>query len=145
MKTNGFGGRTLNKKAVILSNDPEHPQLTLTMSGKVEKFVTVLPRIVRLVGAVGQPMKQIVSIIPEKKYPFKIVEAKTEQGKNIRFKLEEHLQAPNPRYVLSVEDISNQKGRYYDVIHLKTDSNIRPSIDIRVYGNRYEKREPKKG
>ncbi len=37
-------------------------------------------------------------------------------------------------YVLIVENLKNDKGRYFDTIKLTTDSKIRPEIKIYVYG-----------
>jgi hypothetical protein len=38
------------------------------------------------------------------------------------------------QYVLMVKNIKNQKGRYVDKIYLKTDSTIRPVIEVVVVG-----------
>jgi hypothetical protein len=37
-------------------------------------------------------------------------------------------------YVLTVENLKNDKGRYFDTIKLTTDSKLRPEIKIHVYG-----------
>jgi hypothetical protein len=100
----------------------------------VEKFVTITPNNAILRGFVGDQLKTTVKIIPEDKYPFKIIESKAIDGKNIRFKLEEHKLSKGIEYVLTVENLKKDKGRYYDNISLKTDSKIRPMIRIRVNG-----------
>jgi hypothetical protein len=46
--------------------------LGLTISGRVEKFVTISPKDVKLYGMAGNPIKATVQIIPEKKYAFRI-------------------------------------------------------------------------
>jgi hypothetical protein len=38
-------------------------------------------------------------------------------------------------YILIVENLKKEKGRYYDMISLKTDSKIKPLIKINVYGH----------
>jgi len=37
-------------------------------------------------------------------------------------------------YVLTVENLKNDTGRYFDTIKLATDSKLRPEIKIYVYG-----------
>lgn len=76
----------------------------------------------------------MVSIIPEKKYPFKIIDAKAQSGKNITIQLDEKSNSNGTAYELKVENISQKSGRYYDTIILKTDSKVRPELDVKVYG-----------
>jgi len=76
-----------------------------------------------------------VKIIPEEKYPFKIVGDRTIHNQNFHYKLEEVKRSTKTEYVLTVENLKKEKGRYSDTIKLKTDSKIRPEIRIRVYGN----------
>jgi hypothetical protein len=48
-------------------------------------------------------------------------------------------------YVLTVENLKNDTGRYFDTIKLTTDSKIRPEIKIYVYGYISERpKNPKK-
>ena len=37
--------------------------------------------------------------------------------------------------MLTVENLKNEKGRYWDTIDVKTDSTIKPRITIHVFGN----------
>ncbi len=79
-----------------------------------------------------------VKIIPEEKYPFKMVGDRTVHNKNFRYKLEEvkrSTKTEKTEYVLTVANLKKEKGRYFETIRLKTDSKIRPEIRIRVYGN----------
>ena len=76
-----------------------------------------------------------MTIIPEEKYPFKIVEAVANIGENINYKLEEIKKSKRSEYLLTVKNLKKTKGRYFDVIILKTTSKIRPEIKIKVYGN----------
>ena len=125
----------MNKNITVETNDQKNPKLNLKVFGMVEKFVTIIPKNVTLRGFVGDQLKTTVKIIPEEKYPFKIIESKAINGKNIRFKLEEHKLPKGIEYVLIVENLKKDKGRYYDNISLETDSKIRPQIRIRVNGS----------
>ncbi len=107
----------------------------MTVTGEVEKFVTITPSRVRLTGRAGQPIEEVVTIIPERKYPFKIIEAKARNGKRIDYNLSEIKSSNGRQYVLTVKNIKTGKGRYLDTIVLKTTSKYRPEISIKVYGN----------
>ena len=86
-------------------------------------------------GFVGDQITHKVKIIPEEKYPFKILGNRTIQKKNIRYELEEAKQSKMTGYVLTIANLKKEKGRYNETIRLQTDSKIRPDIRIRVYGN----------
>ena len=108
--------------------------LHLTVSGKVENFVTIVPKRATLRGFPGDKIKSTVKIIPEKKYPFGISDVTATNGKYIRYSLEKNKSSETMEYVLTVENLKNDAGRYFDTIKLKTDSKIRPEIKIYVYG-----------
>ena len=126
------------------------PNAKLTISGTVEKFVTISPRMVRLTGNMGQPIQSTVKIIPQKKYPFSILSVKAKNGKNIRYSLDEINSHKTPykhkapykndknkngkkEYLLHVKNIKTTAGMYRDFIILKTDSKIQPEIPIMVF------------
>ncbi len=109
--------------------------MDLVISGQVEKFVTIRPKHINLRGYTGETVKALVSIIPEKKYPFKILKVSAKDGNNIKFELEEVELSANGAYKLKVENLKQDIGRYYDTIILETDSKIRPQLSVRVYGN----------
>ena len=128
VKTKGYGGRKLSKGATVYTNDKKKSALRLSIAGNIEKFVTIRPRQVRLRGPAGEQLKRKVTIIPVEKYPFKILKVRAQNGENIRFELQEE-------NALIVENQRLQKGRYFDNITLETDSKIRPTLNVRVYGD----------
>jgi len=83
----------------------------------------------------GNPIKATVKIIPEKKYAFRILEARAKFGKDIDFKIQEEKGSQNSAYVLMVENKKTAKGRYTDTVYLKTDSKFQPRINVYVFGN----------
>jgi hypothetical protein len=109
--------------------------LNLTVIGHINHFVRIIPNRVTLSGVSGTSIEKKVNIIPEEKYPFKIVGDRTVRKKYIRYKLEKAKRSEKPGYVLTVANLKKGKGRYFETIRLKTDSKIRPEISIRVYGN----------
>jgi hypothetical protein len=76
-----------------------------------------------------------VTLVPEKKYPFKILKVRAKEGNNIKFELNEVALSDNGAYELKVENLKKGTGRYFDTIILETDSKLRPEISVRVYGN----------
>jgi hypothetical protein len=124
----------MKKTAGVYTNDKTRPQQDLVISGQVEKFVTIRPQHANIRGFVGDPIKDIVTIIPEKKYPFKILNVRAKDGKYIKYQLEETKESDNTVYELKIENLKQDAGRYTDSIILETDSKIEPQLNVRVYG-----------
>ena len=131
----------MKKTASVYTNDKNRPRMDLVISGQVEKFVTIRPKHVNLRGNAGDSIKALVSIIPEKKYPFKILKTSAKDGKNIKYQLDEVVPSNHGAYELRIVNLKQDTGRYFDTILLETDSKIRPQLSVRVYGNL---RPPKK-
>jgi hypothetical protein len=125
----------MKKTASVYTNDKQHAVIKITISGEVERFVTIQPPRLQLSGVAGEPIKGSVIIIPEKKYPFKILNARAKEGKYIAFQLEENKTSEDTAYQLEVENLKQDAGRYYDSIILETDSNMQPQLDVRIYGH----------
>ncbi len=127
----------------MLTNDPRRAETQLSISGPVKVFATITPQNVRLYGTIGAALKEIVRIVPEESYPFKIIDTKAQMGKEIRYHLSEDNQSRQTAYLLTVESLKQTTGRFYDTIYLTTDSRIKPKISIRVYGKISEPTSPK--
>lgn len=117
----------------------ENPKLSLKIRGKVEKVVTITPEEIRLTGSAEQQLEGKVAIIPEDKYPFRIVNFKAKSGRNISFKLTLKRSKGKPYYLLTVKNLRKKKGQYSDTIYLETDSQVRPEIRINIHGDISEK------
>jgi hypothetical protein len=124
----------LRKTIQVMTTDPQKPVTQLTISGAVKNFATITPKNIRLYGKVGEPVRETVRIVPEQSYPFKILETKAQIGRDIRYQLTSEKQAPSGAYLLTVENLKQETGRYYDTIFLMTDSRVKPKISIQVYG-----------
>ncbi len=92
------------------------------------------PAYARLVGQAGTDIKKAITITREKAYPFKILEAKARNGNDIAFDVQEFSKADGDGYILTIENKKTVAGRYADTVILTTDSNIKPTITIPVYG-----------
>ena len=124
----------MKKNAGVYTNDRTRPQQELVISGQVEKFVTIRPQHANMRGFAGDNIKGTVTIIPEKKYPFRITSLRAKDGKHIKYQLEETKVSDITAYKLNIENLKMDAGRYYDAIILETDSKIRPQLNVRVYG-----------
>ena len=124
----------MKKTAGVYTNDRSRPRQDLVISGPVEKFATIRPQHISLRGYAGDAIKSKVTIIPEKKYAFRILNARAINGGNINIKLGEVKKSGGQAYELNVENLKKETGRYYDTIILTTDSQIRPELSVRVYG-----------
>jgi hypothetical protein len=144
VNTYNKGGQAIRKQATLFTNDEKNSRLQLTISGSVDKFVTIKPDRVKLRGIAGDDIKRKVTITPEKKYPFKIVKVSAKNGNDIDFELSEEKGDQGPVYALVIENKRLQQGRYFDMITLETDSEIQPKLSIRVYGDLRQRTEEKK-
>ena len=120
---------------MVQTDDPKQPSVSFVIMGHVEEFVHLKPKKVYLRGVAGTDIKKTVTIIPAEKYPFKILETRATNGRDISYTLEKNDNSVMRGYVLTVENIRKERGPYFDTINLRTDSKIRPIIKVRVYGN----------
>jgi hypothetical protein len=88
---------------------------------------------IRLDGFVGENIRQKVRLIPREKYPFKIVSSNVQTVKNIKFQIKENKIGKKAEYLLTVEILKKDIGKYRDTIILQTNSKIKPNIKIPVY------------
>lgn len=93
------------------------------------------PKKINLRGTVGETITLSAMIVPEEKYRFNVTKAKVMKGKDIDFTWEEYKRDKGNAYILTVNNLKKEKGRYTDTIILDTDSRIQPQIRIGVYGN----------
>ncbi len=122
---------------MIHTNDPVHPKHELIISGDVEKFADILPKgMIRMAGVAGKPIKQTITVMPTKKYPFTITGVSAQRTGNIKVSLAE--QKPDADgitgYTVTVENIKKEPAKYFDGVAIKTTSKTKPLIVIRVYG-----------
>jgi len=129
----GYGGKTLHKSVQVITNDPNTPEYKLSISGKVEEFVSIKPRHVRFTGNPGKPQKAIVTIVPQKKYPFVISNTRANHGEWIEHAIEPWESEGKKGYQLIVTNLKKEPGNYRDVIILTTNSPIQPEIRINVF------------
>ena len=124
----------MKKNVAVNTDDPQQPTVNLTITGKVKPFAIITPRYARLTGPAGQTIKVDVTITPKEQYPFKIVDVQAKHGNYIKYSLDENKGNRSKGWVLHLENVKADKGRYADTITIKTDSRLKPTIKIGVYG-----------
>ena len=129
----------MSKGVSVFTNDPARSRFDLTVTGNVTRFALVTPSRVSFMGSLGQPFVKKVEILPTESHPFAITQVKAEKGgEDFRFELEKN----NAGYVLTVTVTRRTPGRFYDNIHLMTDSRVKPEIIVPVFGNLFQGAKP---
>lgn len=118
----------------LFTTDKIQKEITIPIWGEIKatEIASIKPRRLMLRGSARNPVKGSVNIIPKDKYPFSITQVKPRDGKNIKCDLKQVEKSGKKIYVLTVENLKKEKGRYYDTINLKTDSKDQPEIRIIV-------------
>ncbi|QTA90500.1 OS_HP2 family (seleno)protein [Desulfonema magnum] len=129
--TRGYADKKFAKTVTLHTNDPQQKQIRLRISGKVERFALIQPERVFLRGSTGDKIQSVVSITPEKKYPFNIVKSYSD---NLEKKAGFILEKKQDKYFCTINNLSETSGSYRGKIYLKTDSAVKPEIIIYVYG-----------
>lgn len=131
--TSGYRG-FVERRFTIENNDPERPKMLFIMKTEVVMGVVIDPERVEFIGRPGEEMSREVYIAPNGT-PFKIVEHSSRSDKNISYKLKETEVGGHMEYLLTICNLKQNVGRYFDEITLKTDSSVIPVIAIRINGS----------
>jgi hypothetical protein len=122
----------MEKSAEVLSNDPREPVVHLVVTGPVDRFVSINPRMLNLRGAAGERLQGTLTVVPEEKYPFRLTGVQPREGR-LRASFSETRQEGRPAYAILVENVKSEAGSYSDTLVLKTDSPVQPELEVRVY------------
>lgn len=124
----------MKKSIKVYTNDPKNEKIALQLSGTVKKFVTIKPSKVFLKGNVGENISQIVTITPGEGEVFKILQANALKGGDYKHSLKEIESDGKIAYELTVENIRETEGRYFDKIFMITDRMDQQPISLIVSG-----------
>ncbi|MCF8069288.1 MAG: hypothetical protein K9L30_11945 [Desulfobacterales bacterium] len=127
----------MSKPVIVFTNDPEKPKTTLSVIVDVDKVVSISPQFVRINGKVSQKLSAKVTIAPTEKYAFSIISSEIigNGEENILVDITSLSRPSGTSYILTIDNIKATPGSYLDTILLRTDSEVRPEIEIKVYGN----------
>jgi hypothetical protein len=115
-----------------MTNDAKEPVVQLLVRGEVDRFAAINPRMLNLRGQAGEKLRGTISIVPEDKYPFKVLSAQTRDGK-LKVGVSEAKEGGKTAYTLLVESLKSEAGSFNDTVVLKTDSPLQPELDVRVF------------
>jgi len=130
-----MSGQPVNKTITVLTSDPNHAKLVLTLTGQVKAIAVLSASVIRLTGNAGQEISKTITITPASDNRFKIKNVRAENGKFFRHELVTKNQPDGTvNYDLTVHNLKKEKGWYTDKILIQTDSAISPVLEIRVMG-----------
>jgi hypothetical protein len=121
----------VEKKATIRSNDPQTPELVVSVQGTVVPFIEVKPSADIVFRGMADQLAESVLELGASAAPFHITGAETNIGENIDYKLETIVEGKF--YKLKVSN-KLKRGNYGGFIRLATDMAQKPDIVIRVSG-----------
>lgn len=124
----------MTKTTRVRTNDPEKTVFNLVVKGKVEKVADILPSTVYLNGKSGDTLESVVTITPSEKYKFSILGLEQKINTKIKATLIEPINNMKS-WQVKITGMSDKPKDLYDVLTLKTDSQYRPTITIRVYAS----------
>ena len=126
--------RQFTKRTTVFLNDPQHPQLVLTLKGYGKPFIEIQPsHIVRLRGTPEEDLRGQVRFISHLPEPWEITAAHTNIPNDIEVRVIP--KEPGRVYVVEVRNKRREAGHYAGVIRLSTTSAKRPRLIMRVFGD----------
>lgn len=130
-KTGGYGGRALNKKTKVTTNDPENSVFRLVVTGLVEKKTRVQPQALYLNGKPGDTLEATVRITPSKKNLLSITGIEQKQDSGLKVDLLKPEQ-PEDSWQVVIQVTSEEPSHIYETVTLTTDNDREPRIYIKV-------------
>lgn len=124
----------MKKNIRVYTNDPKNEKITLQLGGNVKFFAHIRPTKVFLKGNVGEPLSQTVSIIPGEDEAFKILHINALKGGDYTYHLEEAEIDGRKGFTLTVENLRETEGRYFDKIFMITDRTDQAPLSVIVSG-----------
>ena len=122
----------IRKSAVVYSNDPKHPNITLTMTAQVNLPISVEPQGVMMEGVVGEEIIKIVTIKAHEDQPLTLEPVKLSLPKKVAYELKTLEQGRV--YQIVLRNISQKKDKYNGFLTMKTNYPQKPEITIRFLG-----------
>lgn len=131
----------MKKTILVKTDDPEKKKFNLIVTGPVEKVVDINPRSVYLNGNPGDTLEAVVNITPSEKYQFSILGMEQKIRTGIKARLIEP-KGDKKSWQIKIKSTSDTAGNLYDVLTLKTDSQYKPRLTIRVYAVFQKQQQP---
>lgn len=123
----------MRKGFTVFTNDPAKSRVRLLVSGKVKGHISLAPTYIRFMGRAGQPLSRTITIKPLNGHKFTIRDVVAKEGKHLKYDLRTAGgDAAKYGYQLVVQNTMQTAGSYRDLITIKTDSKVKPTLQIPV-------------
>ncbi len=139
LNTKGYQGN-ITKTAVVDSNDPKRPSMTISVRVFVKVAINVSPRYITLTGPAGQNVTSLVEIRAEKDKPLTIEADDFSLGGKVAYSIEEIEKGRvfHIRFAGVLQAGQNFSGH----LRLKTNYEEKPEITIPIRGYLQMRRGP---
>jgi hypothetical protein len=131
LKTTGYQGK-VQKSAVVYTNDPDQPQTTLLISGRVNPSIAVEPPAVLLEGVVSEDIRRTVTIRSNEPQALTLDPVQGTDADKVAYELKTI--EDGREYQLVIRNISKRQDRYAGFIALKTNYAHKPELEIGYMG-----------
>jgi len=121
----------MTKTILVKTDDPQKNTLNLVVTGQVEYLAEISPQAVYLNGKAGETLEAVVSITPSEKYAFTILGLEKKNNSRIEVKLI-HPEKGSKSWQIKIKCRSEKVEDLYDNLIIKTDSEYRPTLEIKV-------------
>jgi hypothetical protein len=131
LNTTGYQGK-VQKSAVVYSSDPDQPQVTLVLSGRVIPSVAIDPPAVLLEGMLSEDIRQTVTIRSSESQALTLRPVQGTDSGKVAYEIltvEEGC-----AYQLVIRNTSKQPGKYAGFITLETNYPHKPELKIGYMG-----------
>ncbi len=127
----------MKAKLKIQTSDKENPVLLANISGFIQQIANIVPENILLSGKANEKIKTSIIITQKDYYPFDIISASPKWGnKNVKTDFQRNSISKIKQWILTVENLKQEKGTYRDVIYLETNNKEHGGfIKIPVYGD----------
>ena len=106
----------------------------LSLKGSIEKFATIDPPRVLMRGRSGDDLAAEVCVIPREDEPFDVRSIRPRMGTDIRAEFERRTVDGSRHFIVRIFSTRGTKGRYSDVVDVRTTSPKMPILRIPVTG-----------
>jgi hypothetical protein len=131
LKTTEYQGK-VQKSAVVYTNDPDQPQTTLLISGRVNPSIAVEPPAVLLEGVVSEDIRRTVTIRSNEPQALTLDPVQGTDADKVAYELKTI--EDGREYQLVIRNISKRQDRYAGFIALKTNYAHKPELEIGYMG-----------
>ena len=124
----------VNHKVRVETSDPEQATMDLSVQGHVDPVMHIEPKRITLEGNANENIESEVTITSDPRHHFEITSATSKRDK-VSYSLKKLKDSESTKYLLTITNLSREKGTYRDYVYLETDSDVRPGISIMVKGD----------